>query len=173
MDTSRAIFAALALVLLAAGHAHAQNVRVEPPGWESPFVPGTDPHVFDPFSFGEVPLGSENTVTFQVHSVGPTPLTVSGIMVVDDPDAAFEIIGMDTIPLELTAGAWFDVPIRYQPGAIGNHSAVLRIVSNDRETPVLDGPLTGRAVPEPACLALLVGGGGALLRRRRHLRRKR
>ncbi len=168
MNISRAAMCALlAVTLLAAGQAHGQNIRVDPPGWESPTSGGGGTFVFDPFSFGEVALGSENTVLFQVHSVGPTPLVISGITIMDDPEGAFQIVDMDTVPPELMAGEWVNLQIRYQPDAIGNHSAVLRIVSNDRETPVLDGPITGQAVPEPASLALLVGGGGMLLRRRR------
>ncbi len=161
------VIAALAILSLAA-QAPAQNLRIEPPGWESPSTE-SPPWVIDPMDFGEIAIGDSAVVDFRLISVGPPPIAIFAVNLIDNAGGAFAITDISPIPPDLEMGDWVDVEVTYAPLDLGVHTATLRIVSNDRELPVFDGPLTGNSVPEPSSLLLfatVLGLSGAARKRR-------
>ena len=162
--TIRMTICGLAVLWVCSGLA-AQNLRVDPPGWETP-TGGDGSYDPEPFDFGEVSTGESDSVTLRLVSRGPTPLYISSVLLEANPDGAFAITSVGNIPPELLVDEWVDVVLAYSPTGLGDHSATLRIVSNDRETPILDGPLVGTGVPEPATLSMLLVAALGLIRRK-------
>lgn len=157
----------LALVVFALpALAAAENVSILPPGWDPPAWE-TDP--LPTYDFGQVLPGESTSALFQVFSLGPTPLIVNSLDIFDDPYDVFAITSItsqdpnypDSIPPELFPGEWLDVEITFTP-SLTFHEATFRVDSNDRETPVLNAPLSGGMVPEPGTLAIwsVLGAGG-------------
>ncbi len=137
----------------------AQTLRVDPPGW-------TNHGSFNPVDFGGVAVGETASITFNLISEGPTWLAIQNVELLDNDHGYFAITSIvNPIPPELAPGGWIEVELTYEPLELGTHTAILRIVSNDRVLHFLDGPLTGTAVPEPMSLALLALGGLTLIRR--------
>ena len=106
--------------------------------------------------FGTAWVDASKEMVFTLESMGPTPLAIYSVHIMDDPTSSFSITDITPpIPPELDPGETVDVEVSFAPTADGVHTANLRVVSNDREDPIVDTPLTGNgAVPWAASSTL-------------------
>jgi hypothetical protein len=155
-DSRRSGFLVAVLgVLCLAAAAHAENIGVTPEDWD----------------FGGVPVGDSAAMTLTMSSLGPTPLMIMSVDILNDPTGAFSVADLPTLPPELPAGESIEREVFFEPPSVGPHEGQIRIVSNDREDPIWWAPLSGLGlVPEPSTTTLLLTGMtflGLVVRRRR------
>jgi hypothetical protein len=87
--------------------------------------------IADGGNFGSVCRGSFTDEALTINNSGPCALVVSGITS-SSPDF---IVPFAPVPLLVGAGESIAVPIRFQPTALGPHSATLKVISNDPSGP--------------------------------------
>ncbi|OYV06634.1 MAG: hypothetical protein CFE26_05255 [Verrucomicrobiales bacterium VVV1] len=98
--------------------------------------------------FGSIGLGStSNTVSFSIRNRGDAELALNQIIAVGDNPADFLITTTPGTP-SLAAGQERVVQVRFSPLASGKRTAVLRVKTNDPETPDFDIQLSGTGVFE-------------------------
>jgi hypothetical protein len=106
-------------ILTAPLQAAAQGIDVDPLTWD----------------FGDIPVGSSDTVIVTVTSTEPLPLRFESVTIVDDASGSFSIVSESPPPTKtLLEGEFLDVTVEYTPSGLGMHSAKLYIQS-DAEPP--------------------------------------
>ncbi len=114
-------------------------------------------------SFGSVPVGANNSLTFTIKNTGSADLTDLGLTV-DGPDAdLFTVTATPTAPVGGPSGST-TFTVRFAPTSTGGKTAALHIASNDGDENPFDITLTGTgtapeiAVEQPAGTDLADGG---------------
>lgn len=98
--------------------------------------------------FGSMGLGStSNTISFSIRNRGDNELALNQIITVGDNPADFLITSSPGSP-SLAAGQDRVVQVSFSPLATGLRTAVLRVKTNDPETPDFDILLSGTGVLE-------------------------
>lgn len=145
----RVFGAAAILVLTVASSVHAENISVDPLEWD----------------FGNVEIGTSQSVEFKLDSLGPTPLTITNVnLIAGSPSPFLLTVGLPGTTI-LLPGEYVSVEVSFLPIALGLFEADLNVLSdaasgNDN----LFLPLRGTgvrasaAVPEPSLLLLLASG---------------
>jgi len=95
-------------------------------------------------NFGNVLVGSKDTVNLTLTNAGATGLTVSGIAVTG---ANFAVSGVTT-PLTIATGQTVQVSVTFSPTAAGSATGSVSIASSDPAHPAFTVPLTGTASTE-------------------------
>jgi uncharacterized membrane protein/subtilisin-like proprotein convertase family protein len=113
-------------------------------------------------NFGNVTVGSSNSLTFAIRNIGTGDLTGLGITV-DGADAAmFSVATNPTVPIAPSASTTFIVT--FAPTSSGNKTATLHIANNDADENPFDIVLTGAtgfpeiAVEQPLSVGVFDGG---------------
>jgi hypothetical protein len=107
-----------------------------------------DPDIFvaSSLGFGTISSGATSNLNLKVSNQGViNNLTPSAALVSGDT-TQFTIVSQ---PSAVVAGGTSNIVVRYNPSAVGGHSAVLRITSNDGNDPTVDVTLTGTAIDDP------------------------
>lgn len=112
--------------------------------------------------FGDVNLGGNATLAFELRNTGTTPLT--GVLAtLGGPGAASYAIA--TVPdAEIAPGTSTTLVVRFAPNATGASAATLQVSSNDGDEDPFDVALTGRGtvaeidLEQPAGTPLASGG---------------
>ena len=93
-------------------------------------------------SFGPVEISESLTRRLRILNEGGARLTVSETEIVG-PDAGDFTIASGGAPFTVSPGSFATIRLRFEPTAEGPRTAVLRLTSDDPDTPVLDVPLDG------------------------------
>ncbi len=110
--------------------------------------------------FGEVPVGSNRTLSATVENTGGAALAVSDISI-EGTDFVLGA-GVDATTLQPNETLAFDVT--YQPSAAGERVGVVRVSNNTTENPVADIPLSGTGTtPEVSISPAPVAFGNVVL----------
>ncbi len=115
----------------------AQGIDVSPDWWD----------------FGDVEVGSSETVVFSATSQELVPLSVYSVEIVDDASGSFTIVlGAPPPSVLLYQGESIDVSVEFAPSGPGAHTATMRIDS-DAEPPDhrLMIPLQGVGFEDQPC----------------------
>ncbi len=126
-------------------------------------APGEELVTVNATGTGTVPLVPDLKVApaellFGIVTVGSTssPMHVflknegTGVLTLTDVAATpgeFRLAGIPSMPLSLPAGSQVAIQASFTPGAVRPYDGVLRITSNDPDTPVLDVPMGGTGSP--------------------------
>jgi hypothetical protein len=110
--------------------------------------------VADNGDFGEVCLGSFVDRELVINNTGPCPLRIDAVTSTLPEFMAPLVI---TYPLVVAPGGSIEVPIRFQPSALGPASATITIFSNDPAGPATV-TVTGTAPPPRLSLSIANSG---------------
>ena len=99
--------------------------------------------------FGDIALGEDNTVVLTLRNAGNAPLTALSLSFDGLNGGEFTVI--DSVPVELDAGAEVSLTFAHAPAAIGSRGGVLHVASSDPGTP-FDVVLRGTGVDKPAAV---------------------
>lgn len=97
-------------------------------------TPALETVIADNGDFGAVCLGSFVDRDLVLNNSGRCPLQIH---LISSSSPAFEVPGVVSYPLVVSAGGSIAVPIRFRPMASGTISAVLQIDSNDPASPAI------------------------------------
>jgi hypothetical protein len=111
---------------------------------QSLYIPSPNISV-DPLSvsFGNVNVGSISARTVTVQNIGTADLTISSITITGTDAGEFSQTNTCAI---LASGESCAVTVTFNPTSAGTKNAVLRISSNDPDTPIVDVPLSGTGI---------------------------
>jgi Abnormal spindle-like microcephaly-assoc'd, ASPM-SPD-2-Hydin len=118
-------------------------------------IPRVTTVIADKGAFGDVCVGSFKDMMLGIDNSGTGMLLISAI---SSSSAEFEAPSVLSYPIKLEPGDAIEVPIRFQPTAIGSHTATIRIDSNDPASPHLV-PVSGIA-PRPRLSLIIANRGG-------------
>jgi photosystem II stability/assembly factor-like uncharacterized protein len=110
--------------------------------------------VADNGDFGEVCLGDFVDKDLVINNRGPCPLQIFGVA---STLPEFMVPVVISYPLVVAAGGSIEVPIRFQPSALGPASATITIFSNDPASPATVD-VTGTAPPPRLSLSIANSG---------------
>ena len=111
--------------------------------------------IADTGNFGNVCLGSFADEMLVLNNAGQCPLTVFGITATP---ADFEAPSVVSYPLVIAPGASIDVPLRFQPTALGARSGSVTVFSDDPAGPKVIA-VSGVA-PAPRLVLAIADSGG-------------
>jgi len=113
--------------------------------------------------FGTAWVDASKEMVFTLESMGPTPLAIYSVHIMDDPTSSFSITDITPpIPPELDPGETVDVEVAFSPTAEGIQTGNMTLISNDRETPVVHVPLTGNGAEAWGAASTLGKGPSAV-----------
>ena len=109
-------------------------------------------------AFGDVPVGQVSNLDLSIADgetgVGCT-ITIENITL-DFGDPNFELVGLPSLPVDVTVGSPITFQVRFSPPSPGNFAGQITITSNDGTNPTktvaLSGNGTAKNLP-PACAA--------------------
>jgi hypothetical protein len=93
--------------------------------------------------FGQVEVGSAETVVITIHNEGDDHITIYDANFPADSSGDYGIISLFWPPVFFTAGGQFDLTIEFAPSVNGPSEDILRIFSNDPDQPLVEVVLTG------------------------------
>ena len=97
-------------------------------------------------AFGNVAIGSTNTLTFVVSNMSATNCSVNGLIL--SGSTAFSTNTL-ALPIQLPPGSQVEIGVRYKPSAIGADTGTLQVVTGDPVNPIVAVALTGNGL-EPS-----------------------
>ena len=134
-------------------------------------------------NFGDVEFGDSISTTIRITSTGLTPLMITAFTLTGEEDGAEALpdfliedyiynlpygdgytteLTFPELPPEMMPDEYIDVVLSFTPELLGLRESFFTIVSNDRETPVMNIPIYGvgvkSAVPLPATIFFAATG---------------
>ena len=91
--------------------------------------------------FGRVRVGSTGSKTLSIRNTGSSNLVVSKVEISGTHASMFSTRYSSQVTV--TPGGYFSLRTSFRPTSSGSKSAVMRIYSNDPDTPFIDVPLSG------------------------------
>ncbi|MCB1097579.1 MAG: choice-of-anchor D domain-containing protein [Verrucomicrobiae bacterium] len=95
----------------------------------------------DILTFRETLVRQSQKLTLQIRNEGTDTLAITNIV---SSDSTFSV--ESSVPFSLAPAALQEIVIVFSPLSLGDHSATLKISSNDRNSPTVNLTLTGTAV---------------------------
>ncbi|MCX8056924.1 MAG: choice-of-anchor D domain-containing protein [Ignavibacteria bacterium] len=92
-------------------------------------------------NFGNVKLEYDSIRTLRVDNTGLVTLTISNLSITGN----YSLVGATT-PINIPAGGFVNLTIRFSPKQLGSNSGTLTITSNDPDTPNLTVTLIGNGI---------------------------
>jgi hypothetical protein len=85
---------------------------------------GAESRVIDNYNIGAVEVGSSVDTVFRLRNPGTSAVELDTLSAAG---AGFSLVSAPHLPVSVTAGAPLDLTVRFQPVAVGGHSAYLRV----------------------------------------------
>jgi len=98
------------------------------------------------YNFGQVDVGAIQTDVVSVFNLGNASLTIQSLELGQSQKTQFALTVFQT-PITLEPNSFIDFEILFSPVIDGIDTAVLSIISNDPNDPVVDVVLTGEGMP--------------------------
>lgn len=114
------------------------------------YPPGT-------YDYGDVVVGDSAEMTFSFTCTSATPVSIAEVTIDDDATGSFSVVAIDIYPYSagppwvLFQGEPGTFRVAFTPSAVGDHGAVLAVVSNAINDPpgyLLEYRLTGTGIPD-------------------------
>jgi hypothetical protein len=121
------------------------GAAITDPGWPAPTPPALRVAP-DPVDLSGVVVGDAVTVAVAVENTGDAPVELQEVAL-DPGTAPFSAAPAGGLPAALDPGAALEVAVTFAPTVAGPASAVLRLTSDDPDTPVHEVPVTGVGIP--------------------------
>lgn len=96
----------------------------------------------DFLAFGGVKVGQSKELTISFSNIGVDPLSISQINL-SLLDGFFEILNVPSLPLNIAAGAKYDVKIKFTPDAVKNYTNSIVVRSNSDVNSNYTIPISG------------------------------
>ena len=94
--------------------------------------------------FGQVEVGSSETVVITIHNDGDDPITIHDATFTAPSSSDYSITSFFFPPVFFTAGGLFNLEITFAPSVGGPSQATLEIESSDPDQPLVQVALTGQ-----------------------------
>lgn len=101
-----------------------------------------------PYDYGDQPINFTASFTFTVTNNGFQDLSVSAVGLAGVDTADFSIVSGGA-PFVLSSGETRQIVVEFGPTTLGLKSVSLSLTSNDPDEGLVEGALSGTAVPEP------------------------
>ena len=98
------------------------------------------------YDFGEVEVGTSETVEIVINNVGDSSITISAIYLQSESGEDYSVDVPYYLPMFFSAGGHKSVEVTFSPSDNSASSAVLQIDSSDPDEPVVEVVLTGQGV---------------------------
>jgi HYDIN/CFA65/VesB family protein len=100
-----------------------------------------------PLDFGDVCIGETELRQIEVFNTGTSDLIVSSVAPIAGSDPTFRVDPNPVRPVVIQPGSHVDFAVYCEPTTIGNHTATIRITSNDPDSPQFDVQATCTTPP--------------------------
>ena len=113
-------------------------------GWlvKEPYIELSEPN----YNFGQVDVETTQTGVVSVFNLGDAPLTIQSLELEQSQMGQFALTAVE-MPVVLEPNSFIDLEILFSPVIDGIDTAVLSILSDDPNDPVVDVILTGEGMP--------------------------
>jgi hypothetical protein len=98
------------------------------------------------YNLGTIDVGSMQTVAVPVFNLGNASLTIESLQLEQDQQTQFTLAPLQALPVTLEPNSVIDLEVSFSPVIEGIDTAVLSILSNDPNDPVIDVVLTGEGM---------------------------
>jgi hypothetical protein len=99
------------------------------------------------YNFEQVDVGTDQAETVLVFNQGNASLTIQSLQLEQSQQAQFAFTPWQTLPVTLDPNSFIDLEFAFSPVIEGVDTAVLTLVSNDPNDPMVDVVLTGEGMP--------------------------
>ncbi|MHC4722147.1 MAG: choice-of-anchor D domain-containing protein, partial [Planctomycetota bacterium] len=93
--------------------------------------------------FGQVEVGSSETVVITIHNEGGDPITIESATFQSGSSSDYSITSLFFPPVFFGAGGHFDLDVTFAPSVGGPSQDILEIESTDPDQPLVQVVLTG------------------------------
>lgn len=98
------------------------------------------------YDFGEVDVGTSETIEVVINNVGDSSITISAIFLQPESSEDYSVDVPYYLPMFFSEGGDITVEVTFSPSDNSASSAVLQIDSSDPDEPVVEVVLTGQGV---------------------------
>ncbi len=98
------------------------------------------------YNLGTIDVGSMQTVAVPVFNLGNASLAIQSLQLEQDQQTQFTLAPLQALPVTLEPNSVIDLEVSFSPVIEGIDTAVLSILSNDPNDPVIDVLLTGEGM---------------------------
>ena len=98
------------------------------------------------YDYGDVELGTSSATIVTISNIGGYTLIVNDVTFSSDSNPDFSITSVPPLPTLISPGGTIDIEITYTPSAFGISSAILEIVSDDADEPLVMVSFSGTGV---------------------------